>query len=120
MKQVGLGNVLTEMKNQILQIRHELLKMEKSFTPIPEMIETTNLLRENESLKLSNNKKTELISAYENYTKQIENLVSAAFEIQNDLRDVVKAQSELIETKRKKKRVKSKTKKLNSKIKKRY
>ena len=95
-KEIGLGNILSELKNQIQKIKEEIKEIDNSFTSIPEMIESTNILRENESLILANNKKAELIAAYEQYTRQIENLLSSAFEIQNDLKDIVKVQSELI------------------------
>ena len=119
MKPLGLGNVLGELKNQIQKIKLELKEIDESFTSIPEMIESTNVLRENESLRLANNKKTELIAAYEQYTKKIENLISSAFEIQNDLKEIIKEQAKLAETKksRKKKLVKKQTKKSKRKLK---
>lgn len=102
MKPLGLGTTLNGLKNQILKIRREINEIDESFKSIPEVIETTNILRENESLRLSNKKKSELISFYEQYTKQIESIVSSVFDIQNDLRDIVKTQSELIGSSKKK------------------
>jgi prefoldin subunit 5 len=99
-KAVGLGGVLGELKNQIQKIRREVKEIDDSFTPIPGMIESTNIIRENESLRLANNKKIELIAAYEYYTRQIENLISSAFEIQKDLKDILKDQAKLLNSKK--------------------
>jgi prefoldin subunit 5 len=99
-KVVGLGSVLGELKNQIQKIRREVKEIDDSFTPIPGMIESTNIIRENESLRLANNKKIELIAAYEYYTRQIENLISSAFEIQKDLKDILKDQAKLLNSKK--------------------
>jgi len=100
-----------ELKNQINQIKRDISEIEKLFSPIPEMIESTNILRENEFLKKIVDKKTELVDSYEHYSNQIENLLSSVFDIQNDLKEVVEAQSQLIKYKksRKKSSVKVKT-----------
>jgi hypothetical protein len=56
----------------------------------------------------SNHKKTDLISAYSKYSKSMEALLSSAFEIQIELKDILKKQSSLIPSSSK---TKSKTKK---------
>jgi len=111
LKTPGLGSVLMELKNQINQIKRDISEIDKSFSPMPEMIESTNILRENEFLRKIVDKKTELVDSYEHYSNQIENLLSSVFDIQNDLKEVIEAQSQLMKPKksRKKSSVKVKT-----------
>ena len=63
---------------------------------IPEMVESANLLRSNEYLLKSDEKKTELLDAYDKYSKALEELLSTVFEIQQDLKEILKEQSALI------------------------
>jgi len=110
LKTLGLGSVLTELKNQINQIKKDISEIEKSFSPMPEMIESTNVLRENEFLRKIDGKKTELIDSYEHYSNQIENLLSSVFDIQNDLKGVIEAQSQLMKPKKSRKKSSGKAK----------
>lgn len=112
MTKLGIGTVMSQMKQKIKQIKLELDEIGEP-EAIPEMIESTNLLRANEHLSKSNQKKSELLVAYDEYSKQLENLLSSVFEIQNELKDIVKEQSNLISSKsstktKKKKSTKSK------------
>ena len=75
---------------------------------IPELITSANLLRSNEHLSKANEKKTELLSAYAQYSNALEKLLSTVFDIQNDLKEILKQQSSMIS--RAKKRSKTKTK----------
>ena len=77
---------------------------------MPEMIESTNILRENEFLKKMDSKKTELINSYEHYSKQIENLLTSVFDIQNDLKEVIEAQTQLLKPKKLRKKSSAKAK----------
>jgi len=110
LKTSGLGSVLTELKNQINQIKKDISEINKSFSPMPEMIESTNILRENEFLKKMDGKKTELIDAYEHYSNQIENLLSSVFDIQNELKKIIEIQSQLMKPKKSRKRSSAKAK----------
>ena len=92
---VGIGNVMNQMKQQIKQIKAELDNLGEPEV-LPEMIESTNILRTNEHLSKTNQKKSELLIAYEEYSKQLENLLSSVFEIQNELKEILKEQSDLI------------------------
>ena len=58
----------------------------------------------------SDQKKTDLISVYSKYSKSMEALLSSVFEIQNELKDILKKQSSLIPSSSKTK-IKTKTKK---------
>ena len=110
LKAPGLGSVLTELKNQINQIKKDISEIDKSFSPMPEMIESTNILRENEFLKKMDGKKTELIDSYEHYSNQIENLLSSVFDIQNELKKIIEIQSQLMKPKKSRKRSSAKAK----------
>ena len=56
MANLGIGNVMNQMKQQIKQIQAELEALGEPES-IPEMIESTNLLRSNEHLSKTNKKK---------------------------------------------------------------
>ena len=95
MSKLGIGNVMAQMKQQISQIKSELKELGEP-EDIPEMIQSTNLIRVNEHLNKSNKKKSELLLAYDEYVQQLEKLVTSVFEIQDQLKEIVKEQSALI------------------------
>ena len=76
---------------------------------MPELVESANLLRSNEYLSKANEKKSELISVYEQHAEALEKVLSSVFEIQQELKEILKEQSTLISSKRKKP-IKSKSK----------
>ncbi len=115
LKAPGLGSVLTELKNQVNQIKKDISEIDKSFSPMPEMIESTNILRENEFLRKMDSKKTELIDSYEHYSNQIENLLSLVFDIQNELKKILEAQSQLMKPKKSRKKSSAKAKTIRKK-----
>ena len=90
-----IGKVMGHMRRQIRQIRGDLDKLGEP-EALPEMIHSTNILRANEHLAKSNQKKSELLVAYEEYSGQLENLVSSVFEIQEDLKGILREQSALM------------------------
>jgi len=92
MTQLGIGTVMAQMKQQIKQIQAELKELGEPKI-MPEMIESTNIIRANEHLSKTNQKKSELLMAYDEYSHQLEKLVSSIFEIQNELKEVLKDQS---------------------------
>ena len=103
MAKIGIGNVMNQMKQQIKQIKAELDELGEPET-MPEMIQNTNLIRSNEHLSKTNQKKSELLVAYDEYSKQLETLLSSVFEIQNELKDILKEQSNLISSTKKTKK----------------
>jgi hypothetical protein len=107
---LGLGNNLNELKSRIQKAQEELSQMGSLEPALPEVINMTNLLRTNEFLTKTDQKKVELITAYEVYTRQLEQIVISLLSIQNDLRDIVKTASGIIGPGKKKSR-KKKTKK---------
>ena len=95
MAQTGVGDAIHVLRKRIQQIQSEL-DSDGSFDTIPEMIDSANLLRFNEYLHKKVQKQDELVAAYEKYSKSLEQMISTLFEIQVDLKDVLKEQSSLM------------------------
>ncbi|MGI0004446.1 MAG: hypothetical protein ACREAX_04025 [Candidatus Nitrosotenuis sp.] len=110
---------MNEQKIRIQKAREELANMGSSEQPMPEMINTTNVLRANEHLIKIDQAKTNLISTYEQYTKQLEDMAASLLSIQSDLKDIVKAGAAIIENaprkKARKKKPSKKTRKFSKK-----
>jgi hypothetical protein len=116
----GMGEMIYSLRKKIQEIEHELHSLGDPITDLPELISSANLLRSNEFLKKSDEKKSELLSAYRQYSKSLENMLSDVFEIQNELKDILKEQSSMISvtksmSKKKTSMAKSKSKKKSSK-----
>ena len=108
---IGVGEMIYDIRKKIQEIQLDLDDLEKPVIQIPELITSANLLRSNEYLSKINEKKTDLLSAYAQYSESLEELLSSVFEIQTDLKEILKAQSSLIssQTKQRKTKLKSKT-----------
>ena len=96
MSEVGAGQVIYELRKKIQNITLELKNLDQSSNEIPELIKSANLLRSNEHLLEVNHKRSELISAYEKYSKEMEQMLKTVFEIQKDLKEILKTQTTLI------------------------
>lgn len=108
----GVGETISELKHKIITLQNELRQISTETESIPELINSANLLRQNEHLLKVNQKNSELLKAFEEYSVALEKTVSSIFEIQMDLKDVLKIQSGLLSSK---KQPKPKTKKSKSK-----
>ena len=108
MTKIGAGEIIYDLRKKIQQAQFDLEQLGEP-EDIPELITSANLLRSNEHLSKANAKKTELLSVYAQYSEALEELLSTVFDIQNDLKDIVKEQSTMISSKRTK-LTKSKTK----------
>lgn len=108
---LGLGNNLNELKSRIQKAQQELSQLGSPEPALPEVINMTNLLRTNEFLTKTDQKRAELIAMYDMYTRQLEQIVTSLLSIQNDLRDIVKTASSIIGQSKKKMSEKKKTKK---------
>lgn len=93
---LGLGNNLSELRMRIQQIQDDISQLGPPDPAIPEMINTANALRLNEYLRKSDEKKTALNVAYDEYTRQLEQIVSSLLSIQADLKDIVKVEASII------------------------
>jgi len=107
---IGAGKIIYDLRKRIQQIQSDLEQLGEPAKHIPEMIESANLLRTNEYLSKSDEKKTELIDAYDEYSAALEELLTSVFDIQKDLKEILKEQSRLIPNPSKKP-LKSKSKK---------
>jgi len=96
LERVGVGNVIYDLRKKIQQAQADLAQLGEPVSDIPELIETANLIRSNEYLQKANLKQNELLATYEKYSDALEELLSAVFEIQNDLKEIVKEQSSLL------------------------
>jgi len=93
---VGAGEIIYELRKKIQTITSELNDLERDSNDIPELIKSTNLLRSNDHLIEVNQKKSELTSAYQQYSKELENMLTTVFDIQKDLKEILKTQTSLI------------------------
>jgi len=93
---IGSGEIIYELRVKIQQIQFDLNQLGEPVSDIPELIVSANLLRSNEYLSKTNEKKTELLSYYLQYTDALEELLSSVFDIQHDLKEILKEQSILI------------------------
>ena len=107
------GKSLDGLKLKINQIKRDLSQLEESNKPMPELINSTNLLRSNEILTKTNEKKTELLNAYESYFKDLESVLK---KIQTGL-SILKTTPKK-KTRKKRTRKKKKTKRKNKRRKK--
>lgn len=111
---IGLGNNLNELRMRIKKAKEELEKIDPPGEPLPEVINMTNTLRLNEYLATTDAKKSELLSYYEQYSQQMEQIVSSLLSIQSDLRDIIRTEASLLDSgtkARKNTKSKKKTKK---------
>ena len=105
MTTVGTGAAIYDLRKKIQDIRSDLDSLGE-FEHTPELIESANLLRSNEYLGKKTQKQAELAEAYLQYSGALEEMLSAVFEIQNGLRDVLREQSSLLSGSKPKRRQK--------------
>ena len=98
MSETKISNNIYVLRKEIQQIQSELSSLGDPIADMPEMISSSNLLRSNEYLLKSDQKKTDLISLYGRYSSSMELLLSAVFEIQHELKDILQTQSSMIVT----------------------
>ncbi len=105
---MGAGQVIYELRKKIQNLTLELNNLNDQSPEMPELIQSANLMRKNDHLVEVNSKNSQLISAYENYSKELEQMLATIFEIQKDLKEILKSQTALISEPKKSK---TKTKK---------
>ena len=110
--EVGAGQVIYELRKKIQNLTLELNNLNNQSPELPELIKSTNLMRKNDHLVEINSKNSQLISAYQNYSKELEQMLATVFDIQKDLKEILKTQSGLISEPKKSK---TKPKKKSSK-----
>lgn len=87
---MGLGSKIAELKHKIMLATNELSSIQGPPASGPELINSTKLLLENEYLSSVNKKRTELLEWYKQYATELETTFSMVFEIQKDLKDLIK------------------------------
>ncbi len=115
---MSTSNKVNELQNRIIQIKIELSEINKGEKPLPEFIDTTNMLRSNEYLQKSNDAKSILLTAYEEYTNELENLISSVSKIKGSitsLKSRVKSRKKPKKNVKKKRTTKRKNKKRKTK-----
>ena len=111
MSTIGVGKIIHEFSKKIQDLQSELHELGSPTLDMPELINSTNLLRSNEYLSKISEKQSELLSVYGQYSKALENMIEMVFDIQNDLKNILRAQSNLISNQKSKKSSISKNKK---------
>ncbi len=109
MTKIAVEGVVHDLRKKIQQAQADLNQLGDPVSEIPELITSANLLRSNEYLLKANEKKTELLSVYQQYFVTLEELISSVFDIQHDLKEILKEQSSIISSKRKKSKTKTKS-----------
>ena len=109
---MGAGQVIYELRKKIQNLTLELNNLNDQSPEMPELIQSANLMRKNDHLVEVNSKNSQLISAYEIYSKELEQMLATIFEIQKDLKEILKSQTALISEPKKSK---TKTKKKSTK-----
>lgn len=109
MTTIGSEELIYDLRKKIQQIQVDLNQLGDPVSEIPELISSANLLRANEYLSKANEKKTELLTIYAQYSTALEKLLSSVFDIQNDLKDILKHQSSMISKTKKRSRIKNKS-----------
>ena len=75
MSEIKISTNMYDLRTNIRQIQSELNDLDENISEIPEMIESSNLLRLNEFLLKSNEKRNNLISQYVQYSTYLEQLI---------------------------------------------
>ncbi len=109
MTTIGSEELIYDLRKKIQQIQVDLNQLGDPISEIPELISSANLLRANEYLSKANEKKTELLTIYAQYSTALEKLLSSVFDIQNDLKDILKHKSSMISKTKKRSRIKNKS-----------
>lgn len=102
-----IRNKLDILQKKIMHAKKELSEINMLEQPLPEFINTTNMLRTNEYLQKANEKKSQLLTAYEEYVNELESLVSNIAQIKGNLNYL---RSHLKPRRQTKKKIKRKTK----------
>ncbi len=100
-----------ELKRKIIQTKNELSALSNDQNPIPELINSTNLLRANDFLTKISEKKSELLIAYDQYIKQLESTLTKIIKIQEQLKKSVKKRSQRKTVRKKTRKTKTKRRK---------
>lgn len=99
---LGVGKAIADLRLKIDSLKKEIDLLGSQPSSNPELIDSANLLRTNEYLSKTNEKKSALLDVYNNYTRYLEEITKTLLDIQIDLKELVHDQSKLLEEKSKK------------------
>jgi len=111
LSKLGVGEIIYEFSKKIQDIKSELDELGDPASDMPELITSANLLRSNEYLAKVSKKQSELLSTYGQYSKVLEDMIAMVFDIQNDLKNILREQSNLISDRKSRKSSVSKKRK---------
>ena len=94
------SKTIHELRQKIRRIQDELGQMNGPVSDIPELINSTNILRANEQLTRVDNKKTELLEVYGQYTQILTDAIMTIIRTQNKIAEIRKKQASAARTKR--------------------
>ena len=100
MSENDFDNLIYSLRKKIQNVKNDLDNLKEPVIEIPELIQSTNALRQNEYLLKANEKKTELLDLYVQYSQSLEKLLLSVFEIQNELKEILKEQTSMISSQR--------------------
>jgi len=109
------AKTIGELKRKIIQTTNELSALSDDQHLIPELINSTNLLRANDFLTKTGEKKSELLTTYDQYVKQLESTLTKIIKIQEQLKKSMKKRSQRKPIRKKTKKKKSTKRKKSAK-----
>ncbi len=81
-------NKLSELQKIIEQTKQELEQIKQHEKPMPEFINTTNVIRSNEYLLKEIQTHAKLVSVYENYSQELEKMVLSTSVIKSKIKQL--------------------------------
>ena len=93
METSGIGGTVYELRKKIQELQTELSQLGDPTPEIPELVSSANALRSCEFLQKQNDKQNELLKVYAEYSTSLDSFLSAVFEIQNDLKEIIREQA---------------------------
>ena len=108
-------NKLSEIKKIIEQTKQELEKIKKHEKPMPEFINTTNVIRSNEYLLKEIQTHSKLVSVYEKYSQELEKMVLSTSVIKSKIKQLKSRINPRKKSKTKTKRRKNSSRKIRRK-----
>jgi len=108
-------NKLNELQKRIEQTKQELEQIKQQEKPMPEFINTTNVIRSNEYLLKEIQTHAKLVSVYEKYSQELEKIVLSTSVIKLKIKQLKSRINTRKKSKTKTKRRKKSSKKIRRK-----
>ncbi len=108
-------NKLSELQKRIEQTKQELEQIKQHEKPMPEFINTTNVIRSNEYLLKEIQTHAKLLSVYEEYSRELEKMVLSTSVIKSKIKQLKSRINTRKKSKTKTKRRKKSSRKIRRK-----